>query len=124
MNRILKFASLSVVAVALPFAWRVGVFGSAQQKESKHFEMLAKECGIENYYVREGFFRDQVELSPEFKEVEQQVARLAAEELKRSGSKGMGVAQEYGQLKKRLFKERYRIEWRPLEEMNPFVIFD
>lgn len=124
MNRILKFASLSVVAVALPFAWRVGVFESAQQKESKHFEALAKEYAIENYYVREGFFRDQVELNPEFKEVEQQVARLAAEELERSGSEGMGVAHEYGQIKKRLLKQRYRIEWRPLEEMNPFVTFD
>jgi hypothetical protein len=70
MNRILKFASLSVVVVALPFAWRVGVFESAQQKESKHFEALAKEYAIENYYVREGFFRDQVELNPEFKDPE------------------------------------------------------
>lgn len=124
MNRIAKFAGFTVAAIALSVAWRTGVFDNPQQKETKALEALAKEYRIENYYVKEGLFRDRVELSTRFKEVEQEVARLATEELKLSGIKGRGAAYHHGQIKKRILKERHGIEWRPIEEMNPFVIFD
>ena len=118
MNRIAKIASLAGGAIALTVTWWAGVFESQQEKKANPFEALAKEYGIEDYNVKEGFFRDQVELNPQFKAVEAEVERFAAEEFERSGIKGMGAAHEYGQIKKRLLKERYRIEWRPIEEMS------
>ncbi|MES2439155.1 MAG: hypothetical protein V4584_08805 [Verrucomicrobiota bacterium] len=87
---------------------------------------MAREHGITNYYEKNGFLRDRIELDAIFHRVETEVDAAADKELEARGLSRMGMGRVYAreQFKKEVLKKRYGIEWRTLSEMNPWFCFD
>ena len=85
---------------------------------------IAREYGIENYYVgKDGFRHDNAGLTPEFEKAAAELEAEIAEATDKSGLT-LGRVSFADRLLKKLLKERYSIQWRTLHEMNPEVIID
>lgn len=69
--------------------------------------------------------RDPIEETEEFKKIEKSVNEEVENLLEQQGvKKQLGYVHIYQNLKKKILKEKYDIEWKTIEEMNPDVIFD
>ena len=69
--------------------------------------------------------RDSIEETEEFKKIEKLVNEEVENLLEQQGvKKQLGYFHIYQNLKKKILKEKYDIEWKTIEEMNPDIIFD
>jgi hypothetical protein len=85
---------------------------------------IAREYGIENYYVgKDGFRHDNVGLTPEFKKAAKELEPEITEATDKSGL-SLGKVHFADRLLKELLQKRYSIQWRTLQEMNPEVMID
>jgi len=104
--------------LAIPLA--VNIYRSSNDP----YKDLARENGISNYYEVNGELRDKVELTPAFQRVQAEVNAAVEKELDDKRIFGMGRFYQGGQIKKRILRERYGIDWRPESEMNPWKCID
>jgi len=69
--------------------------------------------------------KDPIENSEQFtkviKEIDDETEKLLTQE---GVQKTRGYILKFWQLKKKLLKEKYNIDWKTPEEMNPGVLFD
>jgi len=87
------------------------------------FEDLAKERGINNFYIQDSILYDSVEKSPQFINVISDVKQRAnrkADEFELQGSARNAFVD--GEIRK-ILKNDYDIEWRSVSEMNPWLRF-
>jgi len=80
-----------------------------------------------DYYADEnGFRRDIVERSSEYQKISRQVEKEVKEALakKRILPGMLGYCQAFWSEKKKILKEKYGINWRSPQEMNPEISFD
>ena len=73
----------------------------------------------------DGVIYDSKERDPKYKERIRKADKEADEELKRRGIKeGLGYCCSFWSEKKKILKEKYNLEWKSPQELNPGVLFD
>jgi len=78
---------------------------------------------ISNKYMKGYLWHDKIETTKEYLECVDEVDQLASIEASKTGH-GKGYCHKFWKYKKQLLKEKYNIDWRTPQEMNPDCRFD
>ena len=83
-----------------------------------------KQPKIAYKYKKNGIYHDKVEKTKEYKQCIAEVERLAEIEASKTGHVGKGYCHILWGCKKQILKEKFNIDWRSPQEMNPHCKFD
>lgn len=95
----------------------------ALEKKALEMAKLPPEDPPNSYREPDGFCRDAVELTPEFRAVIEEARALATKELE-GVERGMGFTHHSDRTLQKILQEKFRIRWRTRREMNPDVCID
>ena len=123
-KRVSRFVASALLVSLAGTVWLLMIKDAVREPPSINSDSVAKEYGIENYYVsKSGFRRDAVELTPEFQKAAKELEPEITEAADKSGLT-LGKVHFADRLLKDLLQKRYSIRWRTLQEMNPDVMID
>lgn len=87
-------------------------------------QLIGKQPKITYKFKKNGLYHDKVEKTKEYKQCIAEVERLAEIEAGKTGHVGKGYCHILWGCKKQILKERFNIDWRSPQEMNPHCRFD